>query len=604
MNILLLSSAYNSLTQHAHVELKALGHWVGVAVATTAETMRQAVEQFQPDLILCPMLAQVIPRDLWERHTCIILQPGIVGDRGGNSLDWAILNEEARWGVTAVEAAEHVDSGSIWATYEFPMRPASKSSLYRDELTHAAVKAMLVAVRRFESRLFVPAPLDYSQPDVRGRYRPFVKNEQRRIDWESDSVTTILRKVRSADGAPGILDDIGGMPVYLYGAHEEGTLIGKPGQIIAQRHGAVCRAAADGAVWISHLKRKGSTPHEYFKLPATMVLGDQVAEVPDLPIPLHAEAPGATFRDIWYEERNEVGYVNFRFYNGAMGTDHCRRLEEAMQYARQRATKVIVLLGGQDFWSNGINLNLIEAAADPAEESWQNISAMDDFVHSLLTATDHLTIAAMYGSAGAGGVMMALGADCVLAREGIVLNPHYKGMGGLYGSEYWTYSLPKRVGAARAKQLTEQCLPISVHEAKAMGLIDDILIQDDLGSGGFLRFRNQITRIAENLAHREDFAARLARKREERTADERHKPLEQYRLEELAEMNQNFWGDDPSYHLARSAFVHKRPRPGHLKCFVALQAACGNKRCEEAKQAGENRCGLAAGNWAGRKQVA
>jgi putative two-component system hydrogenase maturation factor HypX/HoxX len=54
-----------------------------------------------------------------------------------------------------VEAADQVDSGAIWATYEFKIRSASKSSLYRDEVARAAVKAMLVAVRRFESRLFV-----------------------------------------------------------------------------------------------------------------------------------------------------------------------------------------------------------------------------------------------------------------------------------------------------------------------------------------------------------------------------------------------------------------------------------------------------------------
>ena len=55
---------------------------------------------------------------------------------------------------------------------------------------------------------------------------------------------------------------------------------------------------------------------------------------------------------------------------------------------------------------------------------------MNDLVLSILTATDHVTIAAMYGSAGAGGLMMALAADRVFGREGIVLNPHYKGMGG------------------------------------------------------------------------------------------------------------------------------------------------------------------------------
>ncbi len=604
MRILLLSSAYNSLTQHAHIELKTLGHRVGVAVGTTGEAMRQAVQQFQPELVLCPMLAQVIPRDVWERYTCLILHPGIVGDRGGNSLDWAILNEEQTWGVTVVQAAEHVDSGAIWATYEFKMRPASKSSLYRDEVTRAAVKAMLVAVRRFESGLFVPAPLDYSRAETRGCYRPFVPTAHRQIDWRSDPVATILRKIRSGDGAPGVLDEIDGLPVYLYGAHEEGTLVGKPGQIIAQRHGAVCRAAVDGAVWISHLKQQSARAGETFKLPAAMVLADRLAEAPEVPIPIASEVRAATFRDIWYTERNDVGYVNFRFYNGAMGTDHCRRLEQAMRYARQRPTKVIVLFGGQDFWSNGIHLNLIEAASDPADESWQNINAMNDFVLSLLTATDHLTIAALYGSAGAGGVMMALGADRVLAREGIVLNPHYKGMGGLYGSEYWTYSLPKRVGFDLAEQLTEQCLPISVHEAKAIGLIDDIVIQDDLGNGAFGRFQDQIVRIAEHLAHGEDFESVLARKRAEREADEKIKPLEAYRLGELAEMNQNFWGDDPSYHLARSAFVRKQPRPAHLKCAVALEQACANPYCEEAKRTHVNRCALASDGWAEQRPAA
>ena len=41
----------------------------------------------------------------------------------------------------------------------------------------------------------------------------------------------------------------------------------------------------------------------------------------------------------------------------------------------------------------------------------------------------------------------ALAADHVSAREDVVLNPYYQHMGGLHGSEYWTYLLPRRVGA-------------------------------------------------------------------------------------------------------------------------------------------------------------
>ena len=50
------------------------------------------------------------------------------------------------------------------------------------------------------------------------------------------------------------------------------------------------------------------------------------------------------------------------------------------------------------------------------------------------------------GDTAAGGVPLALAADHVVARDDVVLNPYYQHMGGLYGSEYWTYLLPRRVG--------------------------------------------------------------------------------------------------------------------------------------------------------------
>ena len=127
--------------------------------------------------------------------------------------------------------------------------------------------------------------------------------------------------------------------------------------------------------------------------------------------------------------------------------------------------------------------------------------------------TDRLTIAALYGSAGAGGVMLALAADKVLARDGIVLNPHYKGMGGLYGSEYWTYSLPKRVGPEKALELTERCLPVSVQEARSIGLIDDVILRDHPGESGFSGFQGQIARIADGLARSPRHAAGSLRSR-------------------------------------------------------------------------------------------
>lgn len=565
MRVLLLSSSYNSLTQRAHVEIEKMGHEVSIELAVSQKAMQEAVDMFKPHLVLCPMLTHIIPKSLWEDTPCIIIHPGIRGDRGAASLDWAILHQQDQWGVTAVEAADEVDSGPIWASCNFKMRPGSKSSLYRDELSNAAVKVVRTVIKRFENGNYVPEPLDYSRDDVKGRYQAFTKQTQRAIDWERDGIDDILRKIRSADSNPGLLDTILGEEYFLYGAHREGRLIGPPGKVLAHRHGAICLAATDGAIWITHLKKKGSKADGYFKLPATHVLGDKIKDVPYTPIDLLYTSQVDTFKEIWYREKNQVAYLYFEFYNGAMSTEQCERLTAAYCELNSRPNiKVVVLMGGRDFWSNGIHLNVIEHAKSPADESWANINAIDDLVKTIINTKDKLVISAMHGSAGAGGVMMALAADKVFARESIILNPHYQGMGGLYGSEYWTYLLPHRVGDLQAHKLTNDLLPISAEQAKSLQLVDDVIYQDETLTSSF---HDQMTRIAEGFVHHPDYEELLANKVKTLIADNKEKDMEKYRTEELVIMKQNFYGSDDSYHIARHNFVLKVPAestPIHL----------------------------------------
>lgn len=112
------------------------------------------------------------------------------------------------------------------------------------------------------------------------------------------------------------------------------------------------------------------------KLPAVTALGEKANGLPESALPIDAPMNYRTYREIQYVERDSVGILSFDFYNGAMGTEQCRRLIDAYAFARSRPTRVIVLAGGRDFFSNGIHLNLIEQASDPAQESWENINAI------------------------------------------------------------------------------------------------------------------------------------------------------------------------------------------------------------------------------------
>jgi putative two-component system protein, hydrogenase maturation factor HypX/HoxX len=555
LQVLFLASAHNSLSQRVLTELTALGHEVKVAVVASGQEMEAAVDDHQPDLIVCPMLKARIPESVWSRYRCLVVHPGPRGDRGPSSLDWAIELGVGEWGVTVLQADRELDGGQVWSTRRFRMPKTGKSSVYRHEVRRAATAAVVEAITAITAGSG-PKQLDSEGVGVIGRPRPLMTQDARAIDWASDPSDTVMRKLRGAEGHPGVLDTVAGVECFLFGGHPERSVRGRPGEIVAQRAGAICRATVDGAVWISHLKRCDTPDQRFFKLPAaqTLALAGAGVDVPETTVAVDAQLPpDETFREIVYHEHGAVGYLRFDFYNGAMSTEQCQRLRDAYRHARaQSHTKVIVLTGGSDFFSNGIHLNVIEAAPDPAAESWRNLNAIDDLVREIIDTDSHLVISALVGDAAAGGVPLALAADHVLARRDAVLNPYYQHMGGLYGSEYWTYLLPRRVGPELTARLTgAPFTPISAQRAAQIGLIDDAV--GDTAQA----FRCHVDRLAAALAGDDSLAGRLDAKRRRRDRDEHLTPLDTYRSEELARCHECFFGADSSYHEARRRFVYK-----------------------------------------------
>ena len=571
MRILFLTHSFNSLSQRLFVELRRLGHTVSVEFDINDRVTEEAVDLYRPDLVLAPFLKRALPESVWRRCLCWIVHPGPVGDRGPAALDWAIEEDADAWGVTVLQADAEMDAGEIWASVTFPMRAAAKSSLYRCEVTDAAVDAVKLALERLGDPGFKPVPLPVNPDGSRGRWRPAFTAVQRRIDWQRDDTATVLRRIRAADGSPGVRDEILGLPVRLFNAWPEFRWRGEPGTVIGTRDGAICRATRDGAVWITHLRRFGAEQGD-LKLPATQVLGDErLAGVPEQSLDPFAGFSGETWREIRCEVRDGVGLVSFEFHNGAMSTDQCRRLLAAWERLRRTPAQVLVLLGGSDFWSNGIHLHRIEAEANAAEASWENIESMNDLTRAIIETDDRLVIAALRGNAGAGGVFLALAADAVWCAPGVVLNPHYKNMGNLYGSEYWTYLLPRRTGPEGARAVMGNRLPMGALEAREAGLVDAVFGRNAA------EFFEQARREAVRLAASPVLHARLEAKRERRLRDEAIKPLAAYRDEEMRHMHLNFFGFDPSYHVARYNFVHRVPH-SRTPLHLALHRRIGGSR--------------------------
>jgi putative two-component system hydrogenase maturation factor HypX/HoxX len=547
--ILLLCSAFNGLSQRIWCELREAGHYVTVEVATGAANIREAATLAEPDLIICPYLTHRVPTDVWQRWRTVIIHPGPVGDRGPSSLDWAILGDQRVWGVTALQAVDDLDAGPVWAEERFRMPNGwTKSEVYAGPVTDAAARLAHRVARAAVDPAFSPTPVA-PLPDL----TPPCRQVDRAIDWSSDTAADILRRVRASDGQPGVLVHISEQELRVFDAHPgPKDAHGPAGEVLGVRDGTVLVGTVDSAIWFGQARGE----HLPAKLPVARLLNLSQRT------PVLFDRAGATAspRAVSYRRHGNLGLISWRLPGGAMDMRACRRIIRALRHAAAQPTKAVVLANNTAGpWSNGIDLNAIEAAANPGRESWVSINAINDLAREVLTLSNQVTIAALGGSTGAGGVTLAAACDLVIARGGTVLNPHYATM-GLFGSEYWTYVLPRRVGREAAERLTGDCLPVSTATAFRLGLIDRILdVPAPEFAAAALRLANEVIEASGEQVLDDKWIRRVA--------DERAKPLDAYRAEELGEMARTFFNPDADYHRLRREFVGKTtssPTPARI----------------------------------------
>ncbi len=557
-------SAFNSLSQRVFCMLKEGGYDVSVEFALSAKAIREAFNSWKPDVILSPYLLQKIPEDIWSKVPVLILHPGPLGDRGPSSLDWAVIKQEEIFGVTLLQANEIMDGGDIWgySYYNMP-KNRSKASIYRDEVTISAIELFKMALREFE-RDFTPLP-QTNLKNIKWHIHNKMPQSIRAVNWDTDTTDDIIKKINSADNHPGVLDNIAGVKCYMYGASKEATLRGKPKEILAKRDGAICIGTTDAAVWISHLAEP-----DRFKLPSTYVLKNQIEGIKEHRIPLFVSPSLETFKEITFTKRDNIGYLYFDFYNGAMSSNQCIRLKYAIETLREEVD-ILVLMGGKNFFSNGIHLAILQDSKKQGEDGWSNINAMNNLISTILYSDDILTVASFGANAGAGGVFLGLACDIVVAKEGVVLNPHYKTI-GLSGSEYHTYTLPKRVGRKLAKSLTDNMLPISANYAKSIGMIDEVFkdyqvdIRDYEAVIDKKDYETQLHNYLKDIVENEDrYYDMIDAKRENLEADD--EIIQRCKEEELNRMYPEFWEKDSLFHKLRYEFIYKIPKeyaPKHL----------------------------------------
>lgn len=193
------------------------------------------------DLCVMAYVTDIVPMEIIEAPGLGTIQyhPSLLPKhRGPSSINWAIINGDARTGLTIFWPDAGLDTGPILLQREVEVGPDDTvGSLYFDHLFPMGVDALAESVALVRSG---DAPR-VSQDESRATYESWCGRAESEIDWSRPAAET-HNLIRGCDPQPGAWTTWRGERLSLYGSqvledeHESaapGTVLGVDGQGMA-----------------------------------------------------------------------------------------------------------------------------------------------------------------------------------------------------------------------------------------------------------------------------------------------------------------------------------------------------------------------------------
>lgn len=187
--------------------------------------------------------------------------------------------------------------------------------------------------------------------------------------------------------------------------------------------------------------------------------------------------------EVEFEIRGHVGYITLNRPDAAnaLNAEVARQLDQAaLQCDEHREIRVVLMTGAGRMFCGGGDLKAF--AAQPREDLPAYLKSVTLHFHQAIHRFARMRaplVIAVNGSAGGGGMSLALAGDIVLAAESARFTMAYTRI-GLTPDGSSTYTLPRLVGLRRAAELMLTNRTLSAHEAEQMGLITRVVPDAEL----------------------------------------------------------------------------------------------------------------------------
>ena len=233
----------------------------------SGEPITAALEDYQTlnvDLNVMASFTSFLPPAITDapKHKSVCFHPSILPRfRGGNAMQWQIIDGEPEVGVSIFIPDTGVDTGPVVVQKGGVTIDATDTtgSLFFNKLAPLGVDAIVEAVNLIDRGEASPEVQDES----RATHQGLVKDADAAVDL-TRPVDAVDRQIRGCDPQPGAWVRHDGNPVRLYDAERvDGS--GTPGEVLGADDQGMVIAVGDGAIRIGRVRAdSGKEPAQAF----------------------------------------------------------------------------------------------------------------------------------------------------------------------------------------------------------------------------------------------------------------------------------------------------------------------------------------------------
>lgn len=217
----------------------------------------QALSAWQPDLIAVAAYGRILHTPILQLPPmgCVNVHGSLLPKyRGAAPVQWAVINGEAKTGITTMLMDEGMDTGAMLLQEELEILPDDTTGTLAPRLAELGGRLLVDTITQLKAGRLTPKKQDEGLATL----APLLKKEDGLIDWTMKA-TALANRVRGLSPWPGAYTFLGEERWNIWKAvsHVD-TMTDKPGTIVTANKQAILVATGDGLLDIREIQTANS----------------------------------------------------------------------------------------------------------------------------------------------------------------------------------------------------------------------------------------------------------------------------------------------------------------------------------------------------------